>query len=215
MIVDKEGDCLHIGIRIKRKREELKLTQDELAKLLGYKSKSTINKIELGINDITQSKIALFAKVLHTTPAFLMGWTDGSVHEQRPKGVKIPVLGRVQAGIPIDAIEEVLDYEEISEQMARSGEFFALRIHGNSMEPRIYEGDVVIVKRQPDVDSGEIAIVLVNGNDATCKKVVKQSNGISLVALNPQFEPIFYTWQEIEYLPVTVLGKVVELRGKF
>ena len=98
----------------------------------------------------------------------------------------------MQAGIPIDAIEEILDYEEISEDMATSGDYFALQVRGRSMEPRMKEGDVVIIRQQPDVDNGDIAIVLVNGNDATIKKIGKSSEGIMLVPTNPAFEPIFY-----------------------
>ena len=84
------------------------------------------------------------------------------------------------------------------------------------MEPRFIEGDTVIVRRQPDVESGEIAIVLVNGDEATMKKILKQQSGITLIALNPAvYEPHFYTNEQIEELPVVIYGKVVELRGKF
>lgn len=87
------------------------------------------------------------------------------------RGVRIPVLGRVVAGIPIEAVEEILDYEEITPELAATGEFFALKIRGHSMEPRMMEGDVVIVRKQEDVESGDVAIVLVNGNEATVKRV--------------------------------------------
>lgn len=140
-------------------------------------------------------------------------WSRFKIGEPSPR-IKIPVLGYVRAGIPIDAVEEVLDYEEISEEMARQGEYFALQIKGDSMEPRIQEGDVVIVRQQSDIDSGDIAVVLVNGNDATVKKFVKHENGVSLVAFNAKYEPMFYTPKEIQELPVSILGKVVELRGK-
>ena len=131
------------------------------------------------------------------------------------KGVKIPVLGYVAAGIPIEAIEDIVDYEEIPEELAVRGEYFGLKIKGRSMEPRICEGDVVIVRQQPNVENGELAIVLVNGNDATCKKISKHENGITLISFNPTYAPMFYTNEEIQTLPVTILGKVVELRGKF
>lgn len=134
---------------------------------------------------------------------------------QKPKGIKIPVLGEVAAGVPISAIEDVLDYEEITPEMAKTGEFFGLKIKGRSMEPRILAGDIVIVKQQSDVDSGDIAIVLVNGDSATCKKIQKKDNGIMLIPLNPDYEPDFYTFEEILEKPVTIIGKVVELRGKF
>ena len=99
--------------------------------------------------------------------------------------------------------------------MARNGEHFALKIKGDSMIPDIKNGDIVIVRVQPDVESGETAIVKVNGDDATCKRVVKHKTGISIVANNPNYEPIFFTNKEIEELPVTVVGKVVELRRSF
>ncbi|WP_317853807.1 XRE family transcriptional regulator [Chakrabartyella piscis] len=131
------------------------------------------------------------------------------------KSTRIPVLGRVAAGIPLEAIEEIVDWEEIPEEMSRGGEYFGLVIAGDSMEPRICKGDVVIVRKQSDVESGEIAIVIVNGNEGTCKKVIKHDDGISLVSLNPTYDPKFYTWKEIESTPISINGKVVELRGKF
>ena len=118
-------------------------------------------------------------------------------------------------GIPIDAVEEILDYEEISEEMARNGEHFALQIKGDSMEPKFSEGDVVIVRKQAIVEDNEIAIVLVNGNDATIKKIKRFDGGITLIPTNPNYDVITYTNKQIEELPVTVLGKVVELRAKF
>ena len=144
-----------------------------------------------------------------------MGRTDEKKERPREKGVEIPVLGYVQAGIPMDAIEDIIDYEEIPESMARSGEYFALQIRGNSMEPKFSAGDVVIVRKQSDVNSGDIAVVLVNGDDATIKKIKKRPDGVMLIPNNPEFEPMFYSNQEIEELPVVVLGKVVELRAKF
>lgn len=135
--------------------------------------------------------------------------------KQQSSGIKINVLGHVAAGIPINAIEEIIDTEEISEQLAKTGEFFGLQIHGDSMEPRICEGDVVIVKQQPDADSGDIVIALVNGDDATCKRLRKYRDGIELISLNPSYEPMFFSEKDITNKPVRIIGKVVELRGKF
>ncbi|MCM1225296.1 MAG: repressor LexA, partial [Lachnospiraceae bacterium] len=130
------------------------------------------------------------------------------------KGFTINVLGHVAAGIPLEAIEEIIDTEEISEEMASTGEFFGLQIHGDSMEPRMCEGDVVIVRKQDDAESGDIVIALVNGNDATCKRLMKYSGGISLIALNSKYEPLMFSNEDIQKKPVRILGKVVELRGK-
>ncbi len=129
------------------------------------------------------------------------------------KPYNVPILGRVVAGIPIEATEDVLGYVEITERMARTGEYFALHIKGDSMMPNICDGDTVIVKRQEDVENGDVAIVLVNGCDATCKKVKFNDNGITLIGYNPSvYEPHFYTKDEIASLPIQIIGKVVELR---
>ena len=125
------------------------------------------------------------------------------------------MLGNVQAGIPIEAIEDIIGYEEISNEMAQSGDYFALRIRGDSMEPRMHEGDVVIVRKQDDAETGDVCVVMVNGDDATVKRIKKSPEGLFLIANNPAFEPMFFSNREIDELPVQVIGKVVELRAKF
>ena len=134
----------------------------------------------------------------------------------RSKGVIIKVLGSVAAGIPISAVEDIIDEEEVTEDMARQGNLFGLRIKGHSMEPNICDGDTVIVKEQPDAENGETVVVLINGDEATCKKIYKYEDGsIRLVPNNPAFSPKLYTLDEISTLPVTIVGKVIELRRKF
>ena len=131
------------------------------------------------------------------------------------KAVTINVLGRVAAGIPINAIEEIIDTEEIPEKLACTGSFFGLLIKGDSMEPRICDGDIVIVKQQSDAESGDIVIAMVNGDDAVCKRLKKYAGGIALISLNSKYEPMMFSMEEIEGKPVKILGKVIELRGKF
>ncbi len=156
------------------------------------------------------------ADILNVSPEWLMGISDNkSISHIKSKAVKIPVLGTVVAGIPLEAVEDIIDYEEISVEMARQGEYFALKVKGDSMEPKISAGDVVIVRKQEDVDSGDLAIILANGNEATIKKVMKFNGGINLVPNNPAYEVMTYTNEQIESLPVNILGKVVELRAKF
>lgn len=128
---------------------------------------------------------------------------------------RIPVLGRVAAGIPIEMIEDVIDWEDVSEDMIKDHSVFALSIKGDSMEPRIANGDVVIVQQQSDAESGDIIIATINGDDATCKRLRKLRDGIELVPLNPSYAPMFYSNEEIESKPVKILGKVIELRAKF
>lgn len=203
------------GKRLKMLREEKGLTQKDLAEKLSLTPKA-ISFYELGSREPSGDALIHMAHILGTTTDYLLGnSTTKEANQKVGRGVRIPVLGRVVAGIPIEAVEEILDYEEITPELAASGEFFALKIRGHSMEPRMMEGDVVIVRRQDDVESGDVAIVLVNGNEATVKRVKKQEDGITLIANNISvYEPHYYSNKEIEELPVRILGKVVELRGK-
>lgn len=188
--------------------------------VLSYKTgidKSYISKYLSGVFVPKHDKIILMAKALRVSESWLAGYDEGDDENAfpAPLGYKIPVLGYVAAGIPLEAITEILDYEEIDADWMRDGsEFFALQIKGSSMEPRIKDGDVVIVRKQPDCDSGDVAIVSINGDDATCKKVMKHESGITLVPFNPSFEAMFFSNQEIEDKPITIWGKVVELRAK-
>lgn len=129
--------------------------------------------------------------------------------------LRVPVYGKVAAGIPLEAIEDIEDIEELNADEYPAGDYMALKIGGDSMEPRFRRGDVVIVRLQEDIHNGDVAIVFVNGSEATCKKIQKTPNGILLLSYNPAYEPIFYTNEEVENLPVRILGKVVELRAKF
>lgn len=133
----------------------------------------------------------------------------------KSKGVTINVLGRVAAGVPIEAIENIIDTEEITEELARTGNFFGLQIHGDSMIPNICDGDIVIVRQQEDAETGDIVIATVNGTDATCKRLRKYKDGIELIANNPTYEPLDFSNQEIIEKPVRIIGKVIELRRKF
>lgn len=138
-----------------------------------------------------------------------------SKKELMAKGYKIPVLGAVAAGIPIEAIEDIEDWEEISPELAKTGSFFGLRIQGDSMSPRILNGDVVIVKQQEDAETGQIVIATVNGDYATCKKLIKHQSGITLQPLNPSYDPLYFTEEDVANIPVQILRRFVELRGKF
>ena len=134
----------------------------------------------------TQSSPAVYAlaHVLRVSPEWPMGANE--FEHRKIKSVLIPVLGVVRAGLPMDAVENIVEYEEIREEMARTGAFFALQIKGDSMAPRIKEGDIVIVRKQPDVESGEIAVILVNGDEATVKQVQRFDGGICLTRPIPR-----------------------------
>lgn len=197
---------------IKSRRIEMNYTMKELAEKVGV-SEGTISRWESGdISNMRRDKIVNLAKTLHISPAAIMEWDE---QEQRTNAIRIPVLGRVAAGIPIEMVEDVIDWEEIDDATAKLGTIFALSIKGDSMEPRIVSGDVVIVRQQDDAESGDIVIVSVNGDDATCKRLRKYKDGIELIPSNPSYSPIFFSNEEIVAKPVKILGKVIELRGKF
>lgn len=206
---------MSVGENIKRLRESHGLTQSQLGKIAGVSDKavSTWEKDEKKPRMGSVQRMADYFKI--SKSALLFDDENSVATAVHAKGVRIPVLGDVAAGIPIDAIENIVDYEEIDAAMAATGEFFGLRIKGSSMEPRIREGDVVIVRKQEDADTGDTAVVLVNGDSATVKRIKKEPSGISLIPNNPAYDIRFYSAEEIDSLPVRIIGKVVELRGKF
>ena len=220
-----------LGEWIKNYRDTHSLSMQDMADMCGF-SKAYIGQLEKGVNPSTGKPISptiqAFDKIARAVgldlDAFLKELDDTQLVTLLPdkkkehtsyhaKGIRIPVLGRVAAGIPIEAVTDVDDWEEIPESMAKTGEYFALRIKGESMSPKLQPGDIVIVKKQNDVDTGDTAIVLVNGNDATVKQIKKTEAGIMLVGLNVEvYQPHFYSNKEIDELPVQIIGKVIESR---
>lgn len=196
---------------------EKNITPKELSEKTGI-PKSSISQYMSGYAKPKQDRIYLISKALDINPTWLLGY-DVNINIEKQNediGIKIPILGTVIAGIPVTAVEDIIGYEEISEKMARCGDYFALEIKGDSMEPKMSKGDIVIVKQQNTVENGQIAIVLVNGDEATVKKVRFRDNGIELIAFNSYvYEPHFYSAKEIDELPVKIIGRVVELRAKF
>lgn len=175
--------------------------------------KSSVSQYVNGTNtlgNITASKIG---EAFHINPMWVMGFDVpmGAEHtgmNSNRSGRQIPVYGRVAAGIPIEAVENIIDFEEIPNDW--SGEYGCLVIKGDSMAPRILDGDRVIVRRQDDAESGDIVIALVGGNDGVCKRLIKYEGGIALQSFNPAYEPMLFS----EESQVIIWGKVVELRGK-
>ena len=203
--------------RLRELRLSRGLTLQQVADYVGLQ-KAAIYKYEHGLTvNPKRSLIEKLAVLFQVSPSYLLGINDDEEKSDSvTKGVRIPVLGNVAAGIPITAVTDVEDWEEIPEKLASSGTYFALRIKGQSMEPRIKDGDVVIVKQQEDVDTGDVAIVLVNGDEATVKEIKKLDTGIMLIGWNTAvYSPRFYSAKDIKSLPVRIIGKVVELRGKF
>lgn len=198
--------------RIKLLREEQGLSQQALAEKVGFKTASAINKIELGLRDINQTKILAFAKALSTTPSYLMGDVDEEATTMptakniipMPKMNKIPLLGTIACGEPILAEENISDIIDVPEHINAD---FALRCKGNSMiDVHINDGDIVYIRQQPTVNNGQIAAVLI-GEEATLKKVYLSGDTLTLIACNSEFAPLVYSGAELE--GIRILGKAV------
>ena len=205
-----------IGKRIKDLRTSLGMTQDELAKLTGYKSRSSIQKIESGERDITQSTIAAFAKALKVTPSVIMGWEENNENNTAPdysniKGImplpemrKVPLLGAIACGEPI--------YREEDEWISLPNDIkadFCLRCQGDSMiDARINDGDIVFIKACPEVENGQIAAVSID-NEVTLKRVFyyPEKNRLVLYPENKAYEPFVYMNEELN--DVRILGRAV------
>lgn len=198
-------------------------TQLEIAKNIGV-SPQTFNTWCKGIAIPRMGKVQALADYFHisksdlieekassTQPTTLTAHFDSNEHV----GVIIPVLSRLAADIPLTAAEYIIDTEEITQDMASDGEYFGLQVKGDSMEPRISNGDVVIARKQSDADDGDLVIALINGDDAVVKRLKKYACGIALISSNPTYDPLYFSNEEIESKPVEIIGKVKELRAKF
>jgi repressor LexA len=198
--------------KIKELRKEKGLTLDKLSQITNI-APNTLNQYELGKREPSFEIVKLLADTFNVSIDYMLGRTEENTQEKKSSN-KIPVLGTIPAGIPIEAVEEVVDYEEISEDMATRGEFFALKVKGDSMSPLINDGDVVIIKKQDDAESGKICVVMINGFDATLKEIKKEENGLWVLPKNPysDFSPRFFTNEEINKTPIKVIGVAVEIR---
>lgn len=209
-----------IGSRIRNRREELGLSQDELGKRLGYKSRSSINKIELDQRNLTQSKIKAIADALDTTPAYIMGWKEltPEMRSEKMKVVEVipittkrfPLIGEIACGKPIMANEEMELYVEAGANIHAD---FCLKAKGDSMiGARIYDGDIVFIRKQEMVDNGEIAAVIIE-DEATLKRVnyYPEKNLLILKAENSKYEDLVYSGEQLEH--IIILGKAVAFQS--
>lgn len=178
-------------------RKKHGLTQQELADKAGV-SISSIQGWEHGLFEPKENSIRKIAEALGESYEATAGFGASAR--------RIPVLGHIPAGIPIEAIEDILDYEDIPSSL--DGEYFGLRVHGDSMYPKFLDGDTVIVRVQSDCNNGDDCVVLVNGFDATLKAVYRHEDSIELRPANTNYTPMFFKHD------VKILGVVVELRRK-
>lgn len=215
--------------RLKERRLALGLTLEEVGRMVGVQ-RATIQRYESAvISKIPSNRIESLAKALKTTPSYLMGWTDDpSIHvngtsnaPETHRYVRVNVYGTIPAGIPIEAIEDIIDWEDIPEDWCRGGkEFFALQVKGDSMFPDYIEGDTIICEVTPDFFDGDDCVVYVNGYDATLKRCFHKGADILLEPVNSQYAPQLYRIAEdiepyaTNVLSARVLGVVRELRRK-
>ena len=198
---------------IKKYRKNAGMTQQELAEAVGYSDKSMIAKIEKGSIDLSESKIMQFAEVLHTTPQELMGRNIST--DSTTQAVRINVYGSIPAGIPMEAIEDIEDWEDIPQAWTAGGkEYFGLKVKGDSMLPKFEDGDTIILRKTDQCESGQICAVYVNGYNATLKKVIitDQPAQIILQPLNADYDPMVYDYDPANPDYVRICGVVVEIR---
>ena len=199
------------GNRIKLLREEKKIRQDELAKVLSI-SPSAVGMYERDEREPNDEITLKLANYFGVSTDYLLGKSDNR-NSDVPIS-RIPILGTVKAGYDWLAEENIVDYITLKENIPNVDEYYALRITGDSMLPLLAEGDLVIVHDQDDVESGQTAVVLINGEEATVKKVVKTKDGIELHAMNPYYPVKKFTFEDMQKIPVKIIGRVREAKIK-
>ena len=209
-----------IGQRIKELRLAHNMTGYELGLKLNI-TRNAVSQWETNKRVPTSTMLTQIAKLFNVTTDYLLG-RDPIPNDLKseinyaiplPGGVRIPVLGSIVAGIPNTAVTEYDEWIEISQSLAMRGDYFALRIKGDSMEPTLFDSDIVVIRQQPDVEDGEIAAVSIAGNEATIKRIYHRSDGIDIVGDNVRaFPRMFYSNHDIATLPIRIMGKAIEVR---
>lgn len=208
-----EYDSKQIGSRIRELRLLRGLSQEELCEKIGYKSKSTITKIESGERQLKQSKIKPIADVLQTTPAFIMGWNDNPEKNLPSEAISlnlIPVLGHIPAGYPNYEEEEIIGYQAVAVNSPE--EYFCLEVHGDSMTGRgIPDGSKVVIHRQPTAEDGDVVACRVNGDEATLKIFTKTKDSVILTPANSKYKPIIVNGSDFDSGTASIYGVVTQI----
>lgn len=208
--------------RLRELRKKHNLTMKELGKIFNL-AESTISLYENGQREPDFDTLCKLASFFNVSVDYLMGREqkiDSNVRgvQMERNTIRIPVYGTIPAGVPIEMIEDIYieDYEDISADLLRGdNKYFALRVKGNSMLPKFEDGDILILKQTEDCENGAYCAVSINHTECTFKKVIKKMNGLTLMPLNPDYEPLFFTNKEVAELPVTILGVVKEVRRSY
>lgn len=184
-------------------------------------SYSHLSLIESGTRKAQPLTLKQLAKVYNLDYIDLLekaGFLDLAEKEKSNNFAKsntVTIYGTIPAGVPMECIEDIIDFEELSPDMMKvDKQYFGLRIKGDSMYPEYLNNDTIILEKVEDCESGSDCVVMVNGNDGTFKRVVKTDFGVILQPLNPTYEPMVYNFEQIENLPVKIIGKCVELRRR-
>ncbi|MBQ7567248.1 helix-turn-helix domain-containing protein [bacterium] len=198
-----------IGEHISQLRKSAGMTQGDLAQYLKVTS-ANVSNYELGKRNPPIDVLIRLCNVFGVTPNYLLDKPESAL------SVKIPVLGNIPAGVPVEMVDDIIGYEDISLTMTKGGkEYFGLLVRGKSMEPKFEDGDTIICLKTNSCHNGDSCVVMVNSHDATFKQVTIEHDGILLSPLNPAYQAKFYSNDEIEALPVRILGVAVELRRRF
>ena len=201
--------------RLKELRTQINMNQTKLGRILGV-AQNTISCWENDVVEIDTESLKKLADLFGCSVDYILYREDANLRPLSAgltAGAKIPVLGKVPAGVPIEAVEDIIDEIELTATMANDRhDYFALLVSGNSMYPEYMDGDIVIVRKQDTAETGDDVVAYVNGYDATLKRLVRSMRGITLRPLNPEFEPRTFTNEEIESIPVRIAGIVVEQR---
>ncbi len=222
MSVYANHDPKQVGETIRILRKKSKLTQTDVAQLLQI-HQTAVSQWEKGrtlpdvlslrrlceVFCVPMESVLKGDTEMEANPEWYSAIRDRLQHRR----LRVPILGSVQAGVPVSAIEDIIGYVDLTEEYGDGREYFGLRVRGDSMEPRFLEGDTVVVRSQQDAESGDVVVALIDG-ESTVKQLKKRQDGILLIAFNNYYEPMFFSTEEIMRKPVTILGKVVELRAK-
>jgi len=223
---------MYIGEIIKNYRTKNKLSQRAFAARTSL-SPSYINTLEKIYNPKTgkpysvttdvamELSKAMFINIedllnmLDKTQEFIVN-NDNKLDSWGNPVVSIPILGTVKAGYDYLAQENWIGTIDVETSLVGNGkDYFALKVHGNSMSPALIENDIVIIKKQNDFENGDIVVAIINGDEATIKKGKKSDSSILLQPLNPSYEPLIFTYDEMKTIPVEIVGIVKQLKREF
>lgn len=206
-----------LGKRIKSLRQKAGLTQEQLAKEIGYSTKASISKIENDVLDVNQSTVIALSRALHTTPSAIMGWEENPVEQNamilpQEKIRMIPVYESVSAGFGAFPDNYILDYIPLfisNDEEARNT--LCIKVQGNSMYPKIEDGDSIQVLKQDWCDSGQVAVVLIDDEDSVVKKIEYDKNSITLLSFNPEYAPRVFKGAERDRLRILgIVRKIIK-----